>query len=66
MTRLRILGLGIIFLFCMAAVIAAAAQSTLFTTLVNFDVADGAHPSAALIQATEGLDRTAKKLEGLS
>jgi len=41
-------------LFCVASVIAAPAQSTYFTTLVNFDGTNGADPSGTLIQANDG------------
>ncbi len=43
----------IVVLFCAAAGIAAPAQRS-FTTLVNFNGANGGAPSAALIQATDG------------
>jgi uncharacterized repeat protein (TIGR03803 family) len=41
-------------LFCVAAVIAAPAQSGFFTSLASFDGANGANPQAALIQGTDG------------
>ncbi len=40
--------------FCLAAAIAASAQSVYFTTLVNFNGADGAGPEGALVQGTDG------------
>jgi uncharacterized repeat protein (TIGR03803 family) len=41
-------------LFCLAAVIAAPAQSAFFTTVANFDWTNGALPYSSLIQATDG------------
>ncbi len=41
-------------LFCIAALIAAPAQSTFFTTLASFDESNGWCPYAALAQATDG------------
>ena len=45
---------GIVVLFCAAALIAASAQSVFFTTLANFDGTNGAHPYAALVQGSDG------------
>ena len=44
----------IVVLFCAAAAIAAPAQSSYFTTLVNFDGTNGGNCEAPLIQATDG------------
>src|SRR5690242_2725013 len=40
--------------FCVNAVIALPAQSIFFTTLANFDRADGSNPSGTLVQAADG------------
>jgi uncharacterized repeat protein (TIGR03803 family) len=44
----------IVVLFCAAARIAAPAQGNFFTTLVNFNGANGGGTSASLIQASDG------------
>jgi uncharacterized repeat protein (TIGR03803 family) len=41
-------------LFCTAVVIAAPAQSGVFTDLANFDGTNGAEPTAGLVQGTDG------------
>jgi uncharacterized repeat protein (TIGR03803 family) len=43
---------GIVFIFCMAPAIAAAAP--ILTTLVSFDGTNGANPFSSLIQGTDG------------
>ena len=48
MTRLRTCRLPIVFLFCVAAAIAAPAQNSFFTSLVSFDGRDGVAPHAGL------------------
>lgn len=54
MTRPRICSLFIIWLFCVATVIASPAQSVFFTTLASFDGPNGDLPYSSLIQATDG------------
>jgi len=54
MTRLRICRLSLTFLFCAVALIAAPAQSIFFTTLLNFNSANGAAPYAGLVQGRDG------------
>ena len=44
----------IVVLFCAAAVTAAPAQSTFFTSLVSFDWSNGASPYDALVQGADG------------
>ncbi len=53
MTRLRICGLSLIFLFCVLAPVPGAAQSISFTTLVSFDGNNGASPAAGLVQGSD-------------
>jgi len=53
MMRLRICRLPIIFLLSVAAVTVAPAQSVFFTTLENFNGANGLYPLAPLLQVSD-------------
>jgi uncharacterized repeat protein (TIGR03803 family) len=54
MTRPRICSLFIIWLFCVATVIASPAQSVFFTTLASFNGTDGSEAESGLLQASDG------------